>query len=329
MADKNITRDHIVTLCTHNHMNCVDPYIATQFLGARMASIHPSLSPQEMTHALKQLRPKILFVAPQSAATIEKILQDISLDSEVVVFGTSTKHTEFSHFIRPHEREEEFQPVEVENLKDTAVVYLSSGTSGLSKSICISHYSFVSQYVNFTYTENLDYEYMKQQAKRVCFPLTTLSYTSPYWISAGGLLLTSILSGNCRLVCQNFDAREAWNVIHKYTPVLLYMTPYQIMDMLDEGRPRDVDVKSVLSVIAAGSPFPKVYALKLKEQFPDADLLNGYGLTETCGVLTLFKTNDQLHRLLMQKPEKTYSVGLPLSGVSYKVLPTLVSQNNY
>ncbi|KAH0818935.1 hypothetical protein GEV33_003856 [Tenebrio molitor] len=327
MADKNITRDHIVTLCTHNHMNCVVPYIATQFLGARIASIDPSFSPQEMTHLLKQVQPKILFVIPKSAATIEKILQDISLDSEIVVFGTSTKHTEFSHFVRPHEKEEEFQPVEVENLKDTAAVYFSSGTTGLPKGICINHYSFVNQLVNAMHTENPDYDYMMQQAQRVSFPLTTLGYTSLYWISAGAMLLTSILSGYCRLVCPNFDAKEVWNLIHKYKPVLLTLTAIQAMEMLDEGRPRDVDVKSILSVIVIGSGIPTEYALKMKEQLPDADLSRGYGQTEVCGPLALFRANDRLHRPLMQKPEKIDSVGLPVAGVSYKVVDIDTEKN--
>ena len=317
LRDKNITRDHIVSLCTSNHLDTVVPYIAAQFLGAKVASLDTSFSQQEMLHLLKQIRPRILFITPESVPSIEKSVQDLCLDSEIVVFGETQKHTQFSDFLEPHWNEDEFNPVTINDLKETAVIHFSSGTTGLPKGICLSHHACIGQSLNITHTENPDHEYMKSQAERVSFPLTQLGYTSLYWVSASTMLLTSVIQGFCRLICPSFDAKEIWDFIEKYKPLVLMLTPVEAMEMLSHVR--NVDVSSILSIIIVGSPISKEYCLKIRQVFPQADLARGYGQTEVCGVLTNFRGNDIFHRPLMKREDKIESVGLPLRGISYKV----------
>ncbi|XP_064213708.1 luciferin 4-monooxygenase isoform X2 [Tribolium castaneum] len=327
MTDKNVTRDHIVTLCTNNHLNSVVPFIATQFIGARMASLDPSFSQKEMSHLLKQVRPKMLFVVPEVAKTIESIAKELDLDSEIVVFGRSNTFTEFSEFLRPHDNEKQYKPVKIDNLFDTAVIYFSSGTSGLPKGICINHYAFITLVLTTTYTENPDLLYMASQARRVAFPLTILTYTSMYWISAGTLVVSSVIDGFCRLVCSDFDGAKIWDFFERYKPMGVLLTPVQAIEMLAKKPKRNVDVNSILSVVIIGSGISKEYSLRLKEEYPQADVVRGYGQTETSGAVTLFRGNDAIHRPLMQKEEKIESVGLPIRGMSYKVVDCETNKN--
>ncbi|XP_044269470.1 luciferin 4-monooxygenase-like isoform X2 [Tribolium madens] len=327
MTDKNITKDHIVTLCTTNHLNSVVPFIATQFIGARVASLDPSFSQKEMSYLLKQVRPKILFVIPEVATTIENILKEMDLDSEIVIFGTTNNYTKFSDFLRPHDNENQFKPIKIENLFDTAIIYFSSGTSGLPKGICINHYAFITQVLTTTHTENPDYQHMASQAIRVSFPLTMLAYTSLYWVSAGALLLSSIIDGYCRLICSEFDGAKIWNFFEKYKPVGVLLTPVQAIEMLAKKPDRNFDVNSILSIVIMGSGISKEYALKLKQEFPKADFVRPYGQTEVSGGLTVFRANDVLHRSLMQKEERIESVGLPIRGMSYKVVDCETNKN--
>ncbi|XP_063930873.1 uncharacterized protein LOC135142984 [Zophobas morio] len=321
MLDRKISRGDVITLCTRNHLNAVVPYIATQFIGAVIGSIDPSFSPQEMNHLLNTVRPKIIFTLPESVPILEKVLQEISLDAEIIVFGQSNKHTEFSAFLKPHAREEGFEPVKIENLQDTAVVHFSSGTTGLPKGICLSHYAFVGQMINVRLTDYPNEAYMKKAVKYICFPMTHLGYTSLYWLSAGAMLLGSIGDGHCRLVCETFDGKEAWNYIQKYKPCFVMMTPVQVIEMLANRR-KEVDVQCVLNFSVIGSSISKEYLLQIQEAFPNAYLGAGYGQTEVCGPLTMLVPNDKHHAELRANPEKIETVGVPVRGTSYKVVDT-------
>lgn len=146
MRSKGITSDDIVTLCTNNHLNSAVPYISTFFLSAKVASLDPTLSLTDTTHLLKQVTTKMIFVVPEALDLIEKAIEEISSDIEIVVFGETTKYTKFSDFLEPKEQEEDnFEPVAPKSLQDTAIIFFSSGTSGLPKGICISHFTFLSQ----------------------------------------------------------------------------------------------------------------------------------------------------------------------------------------
>lgn len=329
MTDKNIKKDDIVTLCTNNHLNSAVPFIASQFIGARMANLDPSFSYTEMSHLVKQVRPKILFIIPEVEAVIEKIVEELNLDSEIVVFGTSDKHTEYSHFLQPHKDEKQFKPIKIENLMETAIIYFSSGTSGMPKGICLNHYALLTHVFSTPQTDNPDYEYMASQGKRASFPLTLLSYTSLYWISAGSMLLAASIDGYCRLICSDYDGAKIWKFIEKYKPMAVVLTPVQAIEMLAKKPNRDINVRSVFTVIIIGSGISREYSLKIKKEFLEADIVCTYGLTEATGSVTMFKAHDAVHRSLMQKEEKIESVGLPIKGISYKVLLVFFFDKKY
>ncbi|RZC39724.1 AMP-binding domain containing protein [Asbolus verrucosus] len=159
---------------------------------------------------------------------------------------------------------------------------------------------------------------MKSQATRVSFPFTYLTHTFLYWISAGTFLVSSIVEEHSRLICPNFHVEEVWNVIHKYKPVFLGLTAISAMEMVDLGCPENIDVKSILTVIVMGSAISKEYTTKLIKIFPEADVIRGYGQTEVCGPLAMFRGNDKFHRPLLK--EKIDSVGLAVRGITYKVV---------
>lgn len=68
--------DDIIMLCTYNHKNNCVPFIAGLFLTLQVASLDPTLSVLDTTHLLKEVQPKILFVAPEAVSLIEESLSE-------------------------------------------------------------------------------------------------------------------------------------------------------------------------------------------------------------------------------------------------------------
>ena len=73
---------------------------------------------------------------------ITQSVLDAELETEIVVYGDKVdvdKYTPFNNFLKEHQEETSFVPVKIKDVGRTAIIFFSSGTTGLPKGICNSH----------------------------------------------------------------------------------------------------------------------------------------------------------------------------------------------
>lgn len=147
MRKRGIGPEDIVSVCSTNHLNSILPYVASQFLGCKIANLDPTISPQDITHLLSQVKPKMIFIIPHALKLIEDASKMADINTNIVVFGETKipKNSSFDEFLKPSEEEATFEPVPAKSLKETAVILFSSGTTGLPKGICCHHYGILAQ----------------------------------------------------------------------------------------------------------------------------------------------------------------------------------------
>lgn len=147
MRSRGINHESVICINSYNHLDSGIPFIAAQFLGAKTCSLDPSLSEQLTLHLVKQMNPDIFFVVSECVETLEKVLKELGWNRTIVVYGPSEKRNPFEEFLQPKEDEDSFVPYQTENLRETAVVMFSSGTTGLPKGICLSHLTLLKKCV--------------------------------------------------------------------------------------------------------------------------------------------------------------------------------------
>lgn len=145
MRDSGIKRGDLISISSLNHLNSVVPFMAALFLDCKVANFDPSLSVEDTEHLLTQVRPKMIFISEDCENSLEKIIGKLKLDTKIVVFEYSEKNKNFRSFLKPHPEENKFEPAVVDNVKETAVVLFSSGTTGLPKGICLNHFGILNQ----------------------------------------------------------------------------------------------------------------------------------------------------------------------------------------
>uniref|UniRef100_A0A6P7GUK9 4-coumarate--CoA ligase 1-like n=1 Tax=Diabrotica virgifera virgifera TaxID=50390 RepID=A0A6P7GUK9_DIAVI len=178
LKERGITEHDIICSCSHNQKFSVIPFIATQFLGAVICNLDPKLSHIDTVHLLKLIQPKILFVAEESLDFIESCLKKANVTTNIVVFDDST----------------------------TAVIFCSSGTTGLPKGIRLSHRALIKSAST----------YISLDTNNPMAPSILLMYPTLYWISAAFSLIRVTLMGFASVICKDFDAAHTWKVIEKY-----------------------------------------------------------------------------------------------------------------
>ncbi|KAF2892397.1 hypothetical protein ILUMI_13775 [Ignelater luminosus] len=216
--------------------------------------------------------------------------------------------SEFLHqckFLVPTPEENTFIVYEVENPKETAVIVFNSGSTGLPKGACLSHYGLMGHIY---------------QVKSHTVPRNApvLAISNLYWISAVSLSLYFFTYGTNRIIYPNFDRDGVWNLIDKFKILGLFLNSYHALQLIKHGKPKGTDGSSVRSVLISGYSLTREQICKFKECLTNVVAFNGYGQTETSGSSLALNTNSKKDlELLMKNP---HSVGRPLSGYSYKIV---------
>ncbi|KAB0791588.1 hypothetical protein PPYR_03388 [Photinus pyralis] len=298
MRAMGVTDEDVVTIYTHNHLNACVPYLAGMFLGAKVSGLDPSLSVTDTAHLLRLANPKLAFVAPELRTPFRESLARSGSDTKVITFGP-----DFDELLAPIEDEDRFRPYEAKDLKETCIIFFSSGTSGLPKCICTHHYGFMCQWKLF-----LDCGFVQD----VYFVFSSL-----YWVSVASCICSVVLGGKTRLFIPRFSVEAVWNAIDKYKPTLIAAVPFHLVSV-SNARPIDVDTSSLVHILVGGAALIESQLKTIRKAFPDSELYTGYGQTEMAVTITVFKPNSPRDRELIRKKPTSCGTGCP--GISYKIV---------
>ncbi|KAK4877730.1 hypothetical protein RN001_010236 [Aquatica leii] len=310
MQSKGIKPNDVVTICSLNHLDTFVPFVGGLFAGAIIACTDPRLSLLDTVYLIEQIRPNILFVSEDAVDLIEKTLEQVGIESEIVVFGNSKKHTEFTQ-INSINYDESFSPHIVKNIKETAVITFSSGSTGSPKGVCLNHFGLLApSLLNRTETSTL----------------VVISTSTLYWISAVINFIRNVIFNFTQVIIPDFDEIEIWNWIKTYKVSLVFLASSQLITLAKKGRPADADTSSVRLVLTGGTKISEEQILKIRSLFPNGIVLYAYGLAETSGlgVSLDFMDNKTDLKIYHEKPN---CIGRPQPCCVYKVIDTETGEN--
>ena len=152
----------------------------------------------------------------------------------------------------------------------TTIAYIpcSSGTTGLSKGICLSHAHLIE--VNASLV-NL-------------FGGSILYFTSLYWLSGVLCLLRAIFDGfSVITTTSKYSANTCIDIIEKYKPSLTFLPCRYLADLLQTPRFKTADMSSLKMVGTGGSVLTPYLREEFNKYLPNGKIGYGYGFSELCG----------------------------------------------
>ena len=266
-------------------------YFATQKAGGVAAPINPRLARREVAHILENARPRVLVAAGDQLARARELTA--GLDDPPVVVGPEVG-APYSWATVEANEDDTFQvPVASSDLAD--IVY-TSGTTGLPKGVASTHDNVL--HIPVTPSD-------REDALLHAAPLATA-------LGTYGAMIASLRLGLTNICLPSFDTARFAQLIDSYRPGWLMVVPAQVLLLREAGVLDGLDTSSVWMVLFSTAPMPSEATRWLAATFPQALLVNAYGLTEAGDAACLLPPGEALTR--------PGSVGKPIEEAGIRVV---------
>jgi long-chain acyl-CoA synthetase len=191
-------------------------------------------------------------------------------------------------------------PVEIDPERDIALLQYTGGTTGAPKGAMLSHQNLTA---NARQVDAIDPRHEERDMILGVLPL--------FHVFANTCVLNrTVQHGGCIAMLPRFDAGQALKTLARVQATAMPGVPTMYQALLDHPAIARTDFSSLRVCIAGGAPLPA----PVKERFEaasDARLVEGYGLTESSGVVS---TNPY------EGEDRIGTIGHPLPGTRLRLL---------
>lgn len=278
-------------------------------LGAIPSALHVRESEQTLTAVLERLTPRVLVydgVFKEKAQALCDQSQWLTSSIRAVSSITPEEDAKSgSDPIIPRDLDNydlDFEPMPVKP-EETAVIALSSGTTGIPKGIMHTHQTLVA-------SAKCGAPYMAAHSRATSINIFTTAFIGWY-----NCTLPFLYGGSKIVYLSQWDPQGFLQTIEDEKVSVCFMVPTMWRMLLREN-PENYDLSSLERIGYAGETMDTATMARLREQICSS-IINTYGTTETgswggCAVMT----PEDYERY----PEKIESVGRPGEGVEIRVV---------
>ncbi|CAI9290033.1 unnamed protein product [Lactuca saligna] len=269
-----ISKNDVVLFFAPNSIQYAVSVFSVIALGAIATTVNPQYTVGELSKQLKDSKPKLIITIPELYQKVETFgLPVVFLGSE------SSRKGCFSckDLISKSPSVSELPDVSIQG-DDTAALLYSSGTTGVSKGVVLSHRNFISVSQMITSDQRLMGE---NDGRHVCFlPMFHIS-------GLGVVLYSHLQEGNTIISMRKFDFEGLLKNIEKYRATHLWVVPPVILALAKQDVVKKFDLSSLKQIASGGAPLGKELMEECAKKFPHVVVIQGYGMTETTGIVTM------------------------------------------
>ncbi|KAI5632642.1 AMP-binding enzyme domain-containing protein [Phthorimaea operculella] len=265
-------RGDVVVIGVDSRIQFLPTTLAVIFAGATVSPAGINTGKAILKHRLTLVSSSFLICTEQFWELYSEVLKEIKTFKAIITFDyTPRSSISIQSLISKHHDVDKFAPAEVIGQMDAAVVYYSSGTTGMPKAIELSHVNCI--------MHSLPDDFLPYKS---CFHpgAWSTNYTDfkTFKFLAGGKKVVFTERGT---MDKNLEA------IEKQKAEVIFFVPVLVYDLLNsEAEVKKRDLSSVKIIYSRSSPLHAKTISKIKEMFSNnVEVYQGYGMTE-CGELT-------------------------------------------
>ncbi|XP_030035744.2 4-coumarate--CoA ligase 1 [Manduca sexta] len=299
-----LKRGNTIGIFSENRNEYLAVVLGAVCCGATVTTINAIYKPDELKHALSIANPTVMFCSQSTLKNNLRVLKATPSIKTIIQFDGTPTETGIIRYkkIKMDANIWEFEPADVQGSSDTLFLQYSSGTTGLSKAVMLTHLNVLYAVACF------DYGYIRECCSRILIAMP--------WSHIYGLAVTIHLLTCNKLVVYlpKFSSDRYFDAIQKYKIEALYTVPPILVIISKLPIVSQWDLSSIKRISCGAAPLSAETTQSVLERLPNCTgIIQGYGMTELS--LGAIKCTDDLNSV-----NKPGSCGRPVPGVKIKVV---------
>lgn len=280
---------------TMNSPEYLELYHAAYLGGGVINPLNLRFAPKELVHVLRDSGTTVCFVDFLFAGMIDQIAAEAGLEHVIMIGAGDGPHTDRYEDLLdaatptvPDEGEE----------SDPAVLMYTGGTTGLPKGVLLDQRAELL---------NMYHVMMRLQ---LAGDTVNLVQTPLFHAASMFSVLGAPAVGAHTVTVPLFDPAAVMGAVDAFSPTVTVMVPTMIQLVMAHPEFRPERLGTFRDLVYGASPMPITLLERLLALYPDMNIWQGYGMTESGSVLTLLGPEE--HR---EGGEFLKSAGTPVPGV--------------
>ena len=278
----------IIDYDTHRYL---EGYFAIPMIGAMLHTINFRLSLEEILYTINHAEDKVIFCHRDFLPLLEKLWDKMKTVARIVVttddeeeFFTSIKHDgEYEALLSRQKEEYEFQDFDENSV---ATIFFTTGTTGLPKGVYFSHRQLVLHTLGLATTLGAMDSAIKISSDDVYMPITPMFHVHAWGFPylATYLAMKQVYPGKYEpALLLKLKQNEKVTVSHCVPTILQMICSHPGADKMNLNG---------WKMICGGSALPRGLATKALSL--GINVIIGYGMSETCPVISLAYLDKQM-----------------------------------
>ncbi|MBX9643603.1 MAG: acyl--CoA ligase [Novosphingobium sp.] len=289
LVEQGVEPGDRVAIAMRNYPEWMIAYWACLSIGVAAVGMNAWWTGEELDYALKDSAPKALIADAERLAGYRAIAglpgglklvgvrlndcpEDVTPWAEIVASGSA------------------MPAVSVDPEADACIFY-TSGTTGFPKGAQLTHRGCVANLMNMLFSttaQTLATERATGVAPPADAPIPVSLLTTPlFHVTANncGAYLTTA-AGGAIVLMRKWDAGEALRLIERYGVTGVGGVPIMAREIINHPDFAKTDTSTLTGLSGGGAQVPPEQVGEIARKIPAASPTTGYGMTETCGIIT-------------------------------------------
>ncbi|KAE9445882.1 hypothetical protein C3L33_22232, partial [Rhododendron williamsianum] len=283
-------------------------FFATIAIGAIATTVNPAYTVSEIAKQVNDCKPKVIVTVPDLWDKVKGFgLKCVMFGSEenfnLICNSSNSNVAWFVDLVKNSGLASDLLPVAEIKSSDTTALLYSSGTTGASKGVMLSHGNFVAAALMVTADQELTGEMHNVY-------LCVLPMFHVFGLAS--IMFAQLQRGNAIVSMGKFDLEMVLRAVEKYRVTHLWVVPPIVLALAKNSIVKKYDTSSLRQIGSGAAPLGKDLMAECAKNFHRAVVIQGFGMTETCGIISL--ENDR------KGPRNTGSTGTVVAGVECQIV---------
>ncbi|GAU47224.1 hypothetical protein TSUD_107600 [Trifolium subterraneum] len=278
-------------------------FLAVASIGAVASTVNPTYTTIEVSKQAKDSNPKLVITVAELWEKVKHLnIPAVFLNSGTTTPTPTPNVTSFESFVKLGESETKFPEIDIKQ-SDTAVLLYSSGTTGVSKGVILTHGNFIASASMISMDDELNGDI--NDVYLVVLPMFHV-------FGLAVITFSQLVRGNCVVSLKRFEFEVVLKTIEKFRVTKFWVVPPIILALAKNGLVDKYDLSSLKYIGSGAAPLGKELMEECAKRFPHAVVSQGYGMTETTGIVSVENPRMGIRH--------TGSAGMLVAGVEAQIV---------